>query len=94
MKASMICFSLAALILMFVQPGRPINQAGARQASRSTAKLKPELAQKPPMGWNSYDGYGLLVTEAALRPTPEEILISGRNSKCQDELNSPMDFFY
>ncbi len=72
MKASMICFSLAALILMFVQPGRPINKAGARTASRSAAKLKPELA---PMGWNSYDCYGMLIIEAALRPTPEEMLI-------------------
>jgi len=44
------------LILLFAASLMPLS---AQQAEPS-----PQLAGTPPMGWNSWDAYGLTITEA------------------------------
>jgi alpha-galactosidase len=38
---------------------------------------KPELARTPPMGWNSWNRYGLRITEAAIRAQAKALVDSG-----------------
>ncbi|HTV04298.1 MAG TPA: glycoside hydrolase family 27 protein [Acidobacteriaceae bacterium] len=40
-------------------------------ALTAAAQSKPELAATPPMGWNSWDSYGLTVTESQFRANVE-----------------------
>jgi hypothetical protein len=51
------------IALVFFLDGLILGQAGAP----SSLDHKPLLAATPPMGWNSWDGYGTTVREADVK---------------------------
>jgi hypothetical protein len=47
--------------------GVPLNKKTARRDSLIGPKAQEELARKPPLGWNSYDCFGMLATESDIK---------------------------
>jgi len=56
-KWSLCCLSLALVM----------SAAGFAQTPRPSGSAKTVLAPRPPMGWNSWDAYGLAITEQDFR---------------------------
>ena len=59
-------FSCAALVI-----SAQLLSAGTLLASEHSARTTETLAPTPPMGWNSWDAYGLTITEAQFRENVE-----------------------
>ena len=61
-------FAAAVICLLILVSVVAAGQADASQASAKRASGdQPILAATPPMGWNSWDGYGTTVKEADVK---------------------------
>ncbi len=71
------CDSLAGssrrwLLVLFIAVGTLLTATAAvAQMKNSGNDYTPEIAATPPLGWNSYDGYGITINEAQFKNNVE-----------------------
>jgi len=67
MNAALRLLLISMILLASFQQGFPLNKKTAHQDSLSGTKVQEELVPRPPLGWNSYDCFGMLATESDIK---------------------------
>jgi hypothetical protein len=93
MNAALRLLLISIILLASFQQGFPLNKKTAQQDSLSATKAREGLVPRPPLGWNSYDCFGMLAMGKLSIRTDLKDQKTRRSRLTQDEQTTVMSLW-